>query len=48
MLSGADVLAALLPALAEALASGGLASDAASWGCVNFLTIRGLQCFPPA
>lgn len=35
VLSGADVLAALLPALAEALASGGLASNAANWGCTD-------------
>jgi hypothetical protein len=32
VLSGVDVLAALLPALSEAMASGGMPPDAASWG----------------
>ncbi len=35
VLSGVDALTTLLPALAEALASGGLPPDAASRGCVH-------------
>ena len=35
VLSGVDVLMTLLPALAEALASGGMGPDAASRGCVQ-------------
>ena len=35
VLSGVDVLATLLPALAEALASGGMPPDAASRGCAH-------------
>lgn len=39
VLSGADVLAALLPALATALASGGLPPAAASSGCADQLAL---------
>jgi hypothetical protein len=35
VLSGVDILTTLLPALAEALASGGMPPDAASRGCVH-------------
>ena len=35
VLSGVDVLTTLLPALAEALASGGMPPDAASRGCAD-------------